>query len=80
MSYNRSPQYSASTGGGLKGEKREMQDLNDRLACFMAKVRALKQQKGATIDPASFLDTLKMMEDEMNRCKGMYEAEIAKLR
>ena len=77
MSYNYN---STECGAGLRAERSEMQGLNDRLECFMSKVRALRQQKGATIDPASFLDTLKMMEDEMNRCKATYEAEIAKLR
>ena len=61
------------------GEKTEMQDLNNRLAGYMQRVRDLRQQ-GTGLDPAKYHDAMRLLEDELNKLKNLYEGELARLR
>ncbi|KAL4216277.1 Intermediate filament tail domain-containing protein [Mactra antiquata] len=58
------------------GDKDEMIRLNDKLAAYMQKVRKL----GSGSDTVVFLDTLRSIEDEVKKLKGMYDRELDKYR
>lgn len=70
---------SGPIGDTARMEKAEMQDLNNKLAAYMDKMRHLKQQ-GPALDPAKYQAAMRSLEDELMKLKNMYENELAKLR
>ncbi|XP_046364909.2 lamin-B2-like isoform X3 [Haliotis rufescens] len=60
-------------------EKEELQRLNDRLTSYVNRVRIVSDQ-GNQIDSSAFLKSAKILEEEMNNLKNIYEQELDKLR
>ncbi|XP_067654932.1 lamin-B2-like isoform X2 [Haliotis asinina] len=60
-------------------EKEELQRLNDRLTSYVNRVRMVSDQ-GNQIDSSAFLKSAKILEEEINNLKNMYEQELDKLR
>ena len=50
------------------------------LASYIDKVRTMRAQAGASLDPKAYKDAMRALEDEMMNLKNMYERELAKLR
>ncbi len=61
-----------------RGEKAEMQGLNDRLARHLQNIGTLKGDGG--VDPAQYRQAMQALENELGQLKQMYEAELGKLR
>ena len=49
-------------------------------ALFLSQVRELKKAAALGGDAASYHEAMKQIEDEMNKIKNLYEAELNKLR
>lgn len=60
-------------------EKEELQRLNDKLSHYIIKVRQLGQQS-RQIDSAAFLQSTKILEEEVTSLKSLYEKELNSLR
>jgi hypothetical protein len=56
-------------------EKEELQRLNDKLSQYIIKVRQLGQQS-RQIDSAAFLQSTKILEEEVTSLKSLYEKEL----
>lgn len=60
-------------------EKEELQKLNDRFSQYISKVRQLGQQSG-NLDASTFIKSTRVLEEEVQHLKGLYEREIESLR
>lgn len=60
-------------------EKEELQKLNDRFSQYIRKVRQLGQQSGS-LDASTFIKSTRVLEEEVQHLKEMYEKEIEHLR
>ena len=73
-----------SYGGGYGGasyrreEKEDLKRLNDRLCQYIQKVRTAADTGG--INNQTFTDLFKLMEDDLNALRKMYEREMDGLR
>lgn len=79
-SYSSGPStdFTVSKIGRLE-DKEELQVLNNRLSEYISRVRQLWEQRGQ-IDSSAFLKSTRILEDEIQNLKGMYECELENLR
>ena len=59
-------------------ERGQMQHLNDRLAAYVARVQQMRNQSHSV--PSGYHESMKGLEDEILKLKGLYEAELNRLR
>lgn len=64
---------------GRLEDKEELQVLNNRLSEYISRVRQLWEQRGQ-IDSSAFLKSTRILEEEIQNLKGMYECELENLR
>ena len=60
-------------------ERAELQQLNDRFAAYVQRVRQLAE-KNNNIDSSALIKSTKVLEIEIHNLKNMYEQELEKLR
>ncbi|KAL8614233.1 hypothetical protein ACOMHN_026450 [Nucella lapillus] len=60
-------------------EKQELQELNDRFAAYVQRVRMVAE-RGNYVDSSAILQSTKAMELEIINLKNMYEQELDKMR
>ena len=60
-------------------EKEYLQTLNDRFASYISRVRQMRELNGRN-DTASFMNSTKILEEEITALKAMYERQLEDLR
>ena len=60
------------------GEMNQMRCLNDKLASYLTRIRGLETQGG--VDTSGYRDTIRLLDQDMNQLKQLYEGELVKLR
>ncbi|XP_033112878.1 lamin-B2-like [Anneissia japonica] len=60
-------------------EKAELQHLNERYKAYIAKVRKMREEANM-VDSSALLNSIRMLEDEIEVIKNMYEKELNNLR
>lgn len=60
-------------------EKDYLQNLNDRFKDYVSRVRQMREQ-GQRMETANFMNTTKILEDEIMDLKNMYERQLEDLR
>jgi len=60
-------------------DKEELQRLNDRFSQYIIKVRQLRQQS-TQLDSTAFLQSIKILEEEVTNLKCLYERELDNIR
>ncbi|XP_071954822.1 lamin-A-like isoform X2 [Antedon mediterranea] len=60
-------------------EKAELQQLNDRYKSYIGKVRKMREEANR-VDSSALLNSMRMLEDEVEDIKNMYEKELSNLR
>lgn len=60
-------------------DKAELQHLNNKLAEYISKVRQLWEQR-SHVDSSSFIQSTKILEEEVRKLKDLYECELGNLR
>ena len=60
-------------------EKEYLQNLNDRFSNYVSRVRQMREQ-GQRMETANFMNTTKILEDEILDLKLMYERQLEDLR
>lgn len=56
-------------------EKAELQHLNDRVQNYIGKVRKMREDAN-NVDSSALLNAMKVLEDEVNNIKNMYDREL----
>jgi hypothetical protein len=59
-------------------EKEELQRLNDRFSQYILKVRQLGQ--GRQLDSSAYLNSARVLEEEVTNLKNLYERELNNMR
>lgn len=60
-------------------EKEYLQTLNDRFASYISRVRQMRELNGRN-DTVNFMNTTKILEEEITALKAMYERQLEDLR
>lgn len=60
-------------------EKDYLQNLNDRFASYISRVRQMREQNGRS-DTINFINSTKVLEEEILALKSMYERQLEELR
>ena len=60
-------------------EKDYLQTLNDRFAAYISRVRNMRENSGR-METINFINTTKILEDEILALKSMYERQLEDLR
>lgn len=60
-------------------EKDYLQTLNDRFSTYISRVRQMREQSGRN-DTINFINSTKILEEEILALKAMYERQLEELR
>lgn len=60
-------------------EKDYLQNLNDRFSSYISRVRQMREQNGRN-DTLTFINSTKVLEEEILALKSMYERQLEELR
>ena len=60
-------------------EKEELRHLNDRLSSYITRVRQMKENANQ-IDSSAYLESMRILEDEIVMLKNLYENELGNVR
>ncbi|VDI08766.1 Hypothetical predicted protein [Mytilus galloprovincialis] len=71
--------YRPQSSFGRLSDKDELLRLNNRLSEYITRVRQLGEKNGQT-DSAAFIQSIKILEDELGKLKAMYESELNNIR
>lgn len=71
--------YRPQSSFGRLSDKDELLRLNNSLSEYITRVRQLGEKNGQT-DSAAFIQSIKILEDELGKLKAMYESELNNIR